>query len=428
MGSEMCIRDSPRAGQNKAPINQFAHLRVFPTDKVTDVISSNVDTLISTAWVDVAAEPMILTIPESKGRYFMMPLFSAWTDVFASPGLRTTGMQKGNYAITGPGWTGELPNDVKQIKAPTNNVWVVGRIYAKGKADMERAYSFQDRLKLTRLSQYGQFVEVPSSVDFNLDVDVRTPPAEQVDSMDARNFFALFAQELKRNPPAPEDKVMVEKLARIGVVPGQDFNYKKLNTEEQRLFNNGYFAGQELLIDSIREGQARATQGWSVSRLIGAYGTDYRSRAVIAKLGLGANTKQDILYPRAVADSTGHTLNGGYKYVLRFNRRNLPPVNGLWSLTVYNSRQGLVKNSMARFALSNKDSLKYSRDGSLDIYFQAASPGGGKEANWLPTPEGEDFNVIMRLYWPKQAALDGSWKIPGIEKVQEFKNLSLIHI
>lgn len=414
----------PRAGQNKAPLNQFAHLRVFPTDKVTGVISPNVDTLYSTAWVDVSAEPIILSIPESKGRYFMMPLFSAWTDVFASPGLRTTGMQKGNYAITGPNWQGVLPNDVKQLKAPTNNVWIVGRVYAKGKADMERAYAFQSRLQLTKLSQYGQPVEIPSSVDFNLDVDVRTPPAEQVDSMDARNFFTLFAQELKNNPPAAVDQAMVEKLARIGIIPGKDFTYTKMNTESQRILNKGYFAGQEFLIDSVRDGQARASQGWSISRVIGAYGTDYRSRAVIAKLGLGANTKQDILYQRAVADSTGHTLNGGFKYVLRFNRKNLPPVNGFWSLTVYNSRQNLIKNPLARYALSNKDSLKYNRDGSLDLYFQSVSPGPGKESNWLPTPDGEDFNVVMRLYWPKQVALDGSWKIPGIEKIQEFKKLS----
>jgi hypothetical protein len=414
----------PRAGERRAPLNQFAHMRVLPTDRFTAMASPNVDTLYSTAWLDVSKEPIVLSLPKSNGRYFMIPLLSAWTNVFASPGVRTTGTHKGDYAITGPGWEGNLPSNVKQIRAPTNIVWVLGRVYSKGPSDQERAYAFQDRLKLTPLSQFGKDVEIPSSVDFNLDVDSKTPPAEQVDRMDARNFFALFATELKKNPPSLDDREMLSKLARIGIVPGKNFDYGQLNTEAQRALNNGYFAGQEHLVDLTRAGQARAIQGWSLSRVIGSYGLDYDSRAVIAKLGLGANTKQDILYPRAVADGSGHTLNGGYKYVLRFTQAQLPPVNSFWSLTVYNSQQQLVKNSLARYVLSDRDKLKFNRDGSVEIYLQASSPGKAKESNWLPTPEGEDFNVIMRLYWPKQAALDGSWKVPGIQKVPEFKNLS----
>ncbi|MFM6927258.1 MAG: DUF1254 domain-containing protein [Bdellovibrio sp.] len=414
----------PRAGERRAPLNHFAHMRVLPTDKFTAMASPNVDTLYSTAWLDVSQEPIILSIPESNGRYFMIPLLSAWTNVFAAPGVRTTGTQKAEYAITGPGWDGALPSNVKQIRAPTNIVWVLGRVYTKGPSDQERAYAFQDRLKLTPLSQFRKTVDEPSSFDFNLDVDAKTPPAEQVDRMDARNFFALFATELKKNPPSQDDRGLLQKMARLGIVPGKDFSYSRLNTESQRALNQGYFAGQERLIGLTRSGQARAIQGWSVSRVLGAYGLDYDSRAVVAKIGLGANTKQDILYPRAVADSTGHTLNGGYKYVLRFSRNQLPPVNSFWSLTVYNSRQQLIKNDLSRYALSDRDKLKFNPDGSVDIFFQATNPGKGKESNWLPTPDGEDFNVIMRLYWPKQAALDGSWKVPGIQKVQEFKKLS----
>lgn len=414
----------PRAGERRAPLNQFAHMRTLPTDKFTAMASPNVDTLYSTAWLDVSQEPMVLSVPESNGRYFMMPLLSAWTNVFASVGVRTTGIHKGDYVITGPGWEGDLPTSVKQIRAPTNIVWVLGRVYSKGPSDQERAYAFQDRLKLTPLSQFGRAAEAQSSVDFNLDVDSKTPPAEQVDRMDARNFFALFATELKKNPPSADDREMLSKLNRLGIVPGKDFVYDKLDVEAQRALNKGYFAGQEHLIDLMNAGQTRALQGWSISRVIGTYGLDYDSRAVVAKLGLGANTKQDILYPRAVTDSAGHTLNGGYKYVLRFSRAQLPPVNSFWSLTVYNSQQQLIKNPLARYSLGDRDKLKFNHDGSVEIYLQATSPGKARESNWLPTPEGKDFNVIMRLYWPKQVALDGSWKVPGIQKVPEFKNLS----
>ena len=171
----------PRAGERRAPLNQFAHMRVLPTDRFTVMASPKVDTLYSTAWLDVSQEPIVLSVPESNDRYLMMPLLSAWTNVFASPGVRTTGTHKGHYAITGPGCEGNLPSNVKQIRAPTNIVWALGRVYSKGPSDQERAYAFQDRLKLTPLSQFGKDLEIPPSLD---------------------------------------DREMLSKLARIGIVPG----------------------------------------------------------------------------------------------------------------------------------------------------------------------------------------------------------------
>ncbi|MBO9668035.1 MAG: DUF1254 domain-containing protein [Bdellovibrio sp.] len=414
----------PRTSQNKAPLNQIANRRTLPDDRAAENIFPNVDTLSSMSWLDLSKGPVVLSIPEAGSRFYMLPLMSAWTNVIASPGSRTTGNHKGDFAITGPNWQGTLPANVVQIKSPTNSVWMIGRTKAT-KNDLDQVYAFQDRLKITPLNDYGKNVSPSMSVPFDLDVDTRTAPGEQVDNMDARTFFTYFAQALKENPPAASDSKMVARLSSMGIVPGKDFIYDKLTQEQQRALNIGYFAAQEKIAEALRSREnLDVHNGWRYPKTVGTYGDDYMARALIAKVALGANIKQDAIFPLAKIDQNGVPLNGGTRYVIRFAKGKLPPVNGFWSLTMYNSRQFLVKNPINRFAIGDRDKLKYNRDGSLDIYIQAAPPGKDKEANWLPAPDGEDFNLAMRLYWPKQAALDGSWKVPAVEKVQEIRSLS----
>ncbi|MEK2687444.1 DUF1254 domain-containing protein [Bdellovibrio sp. GT3] len=415
---------TPRASQSRAPLNQISNKRAFPDDRFTDVVSPNADTLYSSAWLDLSNQPMVLSVPDAGDRFYMMPLLSAWTDVFASPGSRTTGYKKGNYAITGPNWQGTLPTNVTQIKAPTNSVWMIGRTKSS-KSDITKVHAFQNGLRITPLDEFGKNTSAPDSVPFNINADTRTPPVDQVERMDAQTFFTYFANELKNNPPSASDGQVLRQLANLGITPGSDFNFEKLTEDQKRALNSGYFAAQEKLTESARSpDNFTMINGWGVPKVIGTYGNDYMARAVIAKKGLGANLKQDAMYPWASVDNSGAPLNGKNNYIIRFTKGNLPPVNGFWSLTMYNSNQFFVKNPINRFAIGDRDKLRLNRDGSLDIYLQASSPGKDKEANWLPAPADQDFNLIMRLYWPKQAVLDGTWKPPGIEKVQNIRNLS----
>ncbi|WP_413582553.1 DUF1254 domain-containing protein [Bdellovibrio sp. HCB288] len=415
---------TPRASQSRAPLNQISNKRSFPDANFTDVVSPNADTLYSSAWLDLSEEPMVLSIPDAGKRYYMMPLLSAWTDVFASPGSRTTGYKKGNYAITGPNWTGTLPANVVQIKSPTNSVWMIGRTKAS-KSDFATAHKFQDGLRITPLNEFGKNISPPDSVPFDINADTRTPPVDQIERMDAQTFFAYFANELKTNPPTSGDAKMIQEMASLGITPGNVSNLDKMTSEQKSAFNKGFISGQDKLTESAKnQSNMDISNGWGTPTTIGTYGDDYLSRAVIAKKGLGANLKQDAIYPWALTDSSGAPLNGSNKYVIRFTKGNLPPVDGFWSLTMYNSQQFFVKNPINRFAIGDRDKLRFNKDGSLDIYIQASNPGKSKESNWLPAPANEDFNMIMRLYWPKQAVLDGTWKIPGIEKVQSVQNLS----
>lgn len=185
---------------NLAPMNQFAHLRGFPDSSFKEVVRPNVDTLYSIVWFNVSEEPLILSVPDND-RYCMMPMLDWWTEVFAVPGTRTSGKKAGNFAIFGPDWHGKLPPDIEPIRSPTNIGWIIGRTQTTGAADYENVHRIQDNYKLIPLSKWGTNYEPPAVSEVNPDWDLKTPPPVQVANMDAEDYFELFAELLKDNPP-----------------------------------------------------------------------------------------------------------------------------------------------------------------------------------------------------------------------------------
>ena len=211
----------------RAPMGQFVRMREYPTGAFRDVTAPNADTLYTTTWIDVSKEPWVLSIPDMKDRYFLFPMLSGWTDVFQVPGKRTTGTKAQKYAITGPGWTGSLPEGVAEYKSPTGLVWILGRIYCTGTPqDYKSVHAIQDKVSVVPLSSYGKPYTPPEG-KVDPAIDMKTAVREQVNAMDAAAYFKLLAELLKTNPPAKEDGPMVEKLAKIGIVPGQDFDITK---------------------------------------------------------------------------------------------------------------------------------------------------------------------------------------------------------
>jgi hypothetical protein len=398
------------------PPNQFIHLREFPDPKFKVVIRPNADTLYSSAWLDLKAEPVVLSVP-AVDRYFMLPMLSMWTDVFAVPGTRTTGRNRARtFLVTGPGWAGNIPSGMELIKSPTRYVWFIGRTQTNGKADYDVVHKIQDEYKLTLLSGWGKPGYAPPKGTVNPNIDMKTPPPVQVDKMDTAAFLARFCEALKDNPPNEVDYPTLHRMERIGIHVGKSFDLNTASPEIKSAFERGTAEAKDLLAAAAKKSSGEGGKGWSYRADGGAYGVNYDFRAAIANYGLGYNLPQDAIYPSLAVDSEGAPLNGNSNYILRFENGKLPPVRAFWSLTAYDADGYFIQNALERQAVGDRSDLATNPDGSTDIYFQADSPGKDKENNWLPVAKGP-FNLLMRLYWPKAEILDRTWTPPLVKRV-----------
>jgi len=411
------ISNVATAGPSAAPVNQFANMPQFPDASFKDVVRANVDTLYSSAWLELSKEPIVLSVPDTNGRYYLMPMLDAWTNIFASPGKRTTGTKAGHFAIIGPSWTGTLPAGVQQLKSPTNMVWIIGRTQTNGPKDYAAVQAIQKQYKLTPLSAFGKRYTPPVGV-VDPTVDMKLAPVEAVAKMSTATFFTTLAALMKDNPPPAADAPMLAKLAKIGIVPGEKFDPAKVDPAVAKGLEKALPVALEKLTTASK-GLGTTSNGWrDPPKMLGDWGTDYGSRAVIALVGLGANLPADAVYPSAYVDGEGRALNGANAYVLHFAKGEEPPVRAFWSVTMYDPDSFFVVNPINRYAVSSWMPFKRNADGSLDLYIQKDSPGKDKEANWLPAPAG-DFNLTMRMYWPNDKApsiVDGTWKPPGLKK------------
>jgi hypothetical protein len=403
----------------KGPMGQLVRLREYPTAAFKDVTAPNADTLYTIVWLEVGKEPWVLSLPNAHGRYYLFPMLDGWTNVFQVPGKRTTGTGAQKYAITGPGWKGKLPAGVKEYKSPTSIVWVLGRIYCTGTPeDYAKVHKMQDVISIVPLSSFGKpYTPPPGTVD--PDIDMKTPVREQVNALDTAAYFNLLAMLMKDNPPAKADATMVAKMAKLGIVPGAPFDFRKLDPAVQEVLKDVPKEGFEKIMAHFKSA-GKDINGWIFTTKTGLYGTDYLQRALITAIGLGANRPQDAVYPTSEIDVEGKPYMGKDNYVMRFPKGQLPPVDGFWSLTMYDAEYFFYANPLNRYTLSARNALKANADGSVDLYLQHENPGPDKESNWLPAPEGR-FIPMLRLYWPKEkppSIIDGTWKISAVKKVQ----------
>jgi hypothetical protein len=414
------------------PMNTFANAPAYPTADMKGVVRPNFDTLYSSGWLDLTQEPMIVSVPDTNGRYYLLPMLDMWTDVFASPGWRTTGTQAGTFFIVPPEWRPDLrdrwleefklPPDTQRIDAPTPYVWIIGRTKTDGPADYDAVHRIQAGYKITPLSQWGKAVE---SVQVKIDptVDMKTPPKIQVDTMPADKFFAYAAELLKVNPPHVTDQPIIAQMKRyLGIEVGKSFDIDKADPVVNKALERAPQGARELM-KWMTPRLARVVNGWTMNTdTVGVYGNYYLKRAIVTQFLLGANLPEDTIYPLNLGDESGKPLDGANKYTIHFDKGATPPVSAFWSITLYDPEGFQVANTLYRFAVSSWMQFTYNKDGSLDLYFQNQSPGAAKEANWLPAPKGP-FNLTMRLYAPKSEALTGRWNPPPVMRVQEVPAL-----
>jgi hypothetical protein len=398
------------------PMNTFHHMRQFPTADFREVVRPNFDTLYSVAWVDLTKEPQVVSVPDTGGRYYLLPMLDMWSNVFAVPGKRTSGTSAGNWALVPRGWNGSVPVGVERIEAPTPYVWMIGRTQTNGPADYAAVHEVQAGYKITPLSQWGKAVEEPKPV-IDSTVDMKTPPSVQVNTMPADRYFAMGAELMGMHPPQVSDWSIIARLSRIGIVPGKPLDFSKAPAPVQAALRRATEAGLAQMKAKVPT-LARMVNGWQMNTdTMGVYGNAYLKRAIIAMVGLGANQPEDAIYPLCMTDSDGKALRGEERYVLQFTKAELPPVGAFWSVTMYDAEGFQVANPLNRFAIGDRDALKFNPDGSLTLHIQHQSPGADKESNWLPSPASGVLGVTMRLYAPRPEALDGRWSPPAIRRV-----------
>lgn len=406
------------AGQKMGfgPANNFNHMKAFPDADFKVVVRPNFDTLYSSAWLDLTTEPVIVSLPDTSGRYYLMPMLDMWTDVFASPGWRTSGTSVQNYAIIPPAWKGQIPDGVESINAPTPYVWIIGRVKTDGPNDYASVHKLQEAMNITPLSKWKNDSShmVPEIHPQN--VDMTTPPLEQVNAMSPQDYFARVAEMLKVNPPHTSDWSILARLSRIGFEVGKDFHLDSVDATLKGEFIRGTQDCLKLMVSKLKA-MGRPVNGWAMNTdSIGVYGNYYLKRAIVAMAGLGANPPEDAVYPLNFADADGEELTGDKNYVIHFDAKNIPPVKAFWSITMYDASGFQTANELNRYAISSWMPLNKNSDGSIDIYIQHKNPGKDKEANWLPSPAAGVLGVTMRLYAPAPSVLNGDWAPPPVRK------------
>ena len=360
---------------------------------------------------------MVLHVPDYKGRYFLMPMLDMWTNVFQSPGSRTGYEKGGNFAVVGPGWSGTLPPGLTKIQAPTPTIWIIGRSACYGPSDYANVHKLQAQLSLTPLSHWGKSYE-PQAGSVNPDVDMKTPLPDEVAAMDAQAFFSRLATLMHENGHPAADAPMVAELATLGIVPGKPFDMAHADPIVAAALKAAVQNGRKTILAATPAAiGARVANGWIISTGGGSYGTHYLRRAYYSLIGLGANIPEDAVYPVGKVDGTGKPMSGASNYRIHFAKGETPPVNGFWSLTMYEGLGYFVPNSLNRYKVGSlsEPKLDVNPDGSVDVVISHAKPSAHVN-NWLPAPSGA-FYMDFRLYWPKTtppSVLDGTWNPPPV--------------
>ena len=399
----------------KAPWNQIVSVPRVYTPADTAVQTPNSDTPYSFVGLDLRAEPIVLTVPPiEKNRYFSIQLIDAYTFNFDYIGSRTTGNDGGSFVIAGPSWKGETPAGVKKVfRSETEFAFALYRTQLFNPDDLDNVKKVQAGYKAEPLSA---FLRQPTpaaapAIDF---IKPLTPNEEKT----SLAFFNELNFVLQFCPTVPSEIELMARFAKIGVGAGKSFDANTLSPEMKTAIEQGI---ADAWVD-LRDLQKKIESGEvPIGDLPGSRAflkNNYLYRMGTAVLGIYGNSKQEAMYPLYGVDAEGQKLNGADRYTMRFAPGQLPPVNAFWSLTMYELPASLlVANPLNRYLLNSPMLPQFVKDadGGLTLYFQNELPGEDKEPNWLPAPKGP-FLVFMRLYWPKEAALDGAWKQPPMKK------------
>ena len=391
--------------------NRFRNYSRLNTPADTDIVSPNNDTPYSWAWLDLRAEPIVISLPAVPApRYYVNQWFDLYTHNFAYTGVRTTGRQAGNYLFAGPRWKGEVPNGITGVfRAETEIVGTLTRTQLNGADDIPALQALQAQYRITPLSTFtGKPAPAPLA-------PIVLPPWDK-DKAEGIGFIGYLNAMLPYMPTVPSEQAQFERFSRIGIGAGRSFNPNALSPDTRAAIESGVQAAKKELTDrALAEKDSKFMFG-SREQL----GSDYvMRRSIGAMLGIYANTKEEAVYASQQTSSDGKVLDGNRKWLLRFEPGQLPPVDIFWSITMYKlPERFLVANPINRYSVGDRtEGLKRGADGSLEIYLTSDNPGPDKASNWLPTPKGPFF-FAARFYGPKAGLIDGSWTLPPLVEIK----------
>lgn len=410
----------PDKVQGRAPENQFSHLSPITSNNFKTFPRPDTNAYYSLAWLDLSQGPVVLETPDTDGRYYSMPLLDAWGNVYASVGKRTTGTFPNRYLIVGPHWNGSVPSGIQAIKSPSEISWIRSTMLTDMKSKKAAMTKIQQGFKLYPYRVSDQKYVAPQGA---VDPMIQAAPASnKLFTMTTADYFNRLNRLMMTNPPTGDDKVILSKVSKYGIGPGLAFNPESLSEADQSELTKL----PSLMKNKFDNFQATASEGtgWIKFRNQSELKQDYAARAFAAYQGVAMENPEDMLGAVATRDDTGAKLNGDKRYILHFNKDQLPQVNERWSLAIYDSQGQIVKNKLNRFSLGSKNTMTYNSDGSLDIFIESSSPGKIRETNWLPSPKG-DFQVMARLYSPKQEALSPEYSLPQIMEAGKTQAISL---
>jgi hypothetical protein len=400
-------------GEGHATVNQMGYFTHLATANDTDVVTPNADTLYNGAWLELEKEPIVLHVPDTNGRYYVQELLDAYTNNFNSIGRRTTGTGEGNFAIVGPEWNGSLPEGIREIKSPTNTVWILGRILVKGDSDLPNVQELQKQFTLTPLNQFGN----PGAAAKNETLADYKKAVASPNAQERLRFFEELRVALKNNPKPAGEAALMATFDQIGLGKNETPYGTDLDPAVADGLARAIKDGDQIVNLTWANLKGININGWTYNTDIGTYGYNYLLRAAVTEGGLGANVPEEAVYAKAQTGIDGQHLSGVNKYVIHFDKENMPPAEAFWSLSMYNATTYMfVPNSINRYSLGDQTTgLKYNPDGALDIYIQREAPIGN-ESNWLPAPE-DNFYLILRMYQPGPTVLNGTYQIPQVQKV-----------
>lgn len=419
---EMCrmrAATSPRRteGPGAAPegqrwCNVFTHARELLRAGKSRVVTPNNDTLYTNAWLDLGAGPLVVDVPDTAGRYYVLGLLDFYTEPFAHIGQRLTGTQARSFLITPPGWAGTLPAGFEapgaHIAAPTRWLWVIGRILVDGPQDVAAVNALQDGFVVRPLAGW-QAGAAPQPQAFD-------PACDPKAALDADVFAAQVNRALRENPPAAGEAARMARFAPLGIAADAG----PLDAAQREALR----AALDQVLPRLRAAQAgRVTaSGWTLMPLVeGSYGGDHGLRALVALKYIGMLESREASYPIAWCDAAGQPLEGRQRYQLHFAPGALPPVDAFWSITLYDSRDYmLVDNAIDRYAIGDRTpGLRRDADGGLTLHIAHAPPlDDAARANWLPAPAG-GFYLCLRAYVPRAELLDGRYALPAVTPVKD---------
>lgn len=386
----------------RAPVNQLIHAQKLADAQSKLVVTPNVDTVYTQAWLDLSAEPMVYVMPKAD-RFFNVQVLDAWTNT-------TTVLEKaGTYAFTSSGWKGDLPDGVTRVDVPTSMVWLIARVVLSGQEDLPNVYDIQQKMQLMPLSAYekgGEYMAPKGTYTVENDF----VPVEKVLSMSPKEFFDTANTLMLANPPAAADADVLKKFVTINVGPGMAFDTSILTEDVAASWKEMLQRLREKLVADAEKYSVKLGQWKYFDAPIGDFGTEYNYRALVALAGLGANTVNVAIYPKTNIDDTGAVLTGEKNYVMHFD--TLPPTlkGGFWSVTAYGSDDFLIENPIDRYCVNDRSDFKCNEDGSLDITLSKEQPED--TSNWLPVSDGE-FHLYMRIYTPDMTAFK-NWNPPVV--------------